>query len=472
MKKIPISLLITALLSTTIVSCGLSSNVKEANEELFEHTIDRKIPVDSCNHEHVLHYDKKVPTLRTPGHIEFYLCCDCYASFYDRNCQQQIENATYGVNNKLDGRYISPVTGVFSLLNENVKKYLSAKEDKDIINALRDYLPYNDQAERTIIWKDNNNGPYTVEVSHTRTFDVIESHVVEETHYVFDTTFVPGEIYYYRVKDMNNNYLLDDLSFKVDDTYPVRTMRIDGMNNVRDIGGWSIEGTNKVKYGMIYRGGNFNNISEKGKETLMGTLGVKTEIDLRTNGTRKIEDSRMSYNKCGMWQYTMIIPDYELWNGDYSGKIGFDEGSPASIKAIFELLADQNNYPVYYHCDAGADRTGTITYLINGLLGVSFEDLTKDFELTTYSIYGNRYRSDVNEETMTFTDSGTYGANLIAAWGKLNEVMQARYGQNNMPLSYAIENYLKTVCEISDSTIQAVKNNLITDVSPGLLESH
>ena len=42
------------------------------------------------------------------------------------------------------------------------------------------------------------------------------------------------------------------------------------------------------------------------------------------------------------------------------------------------------------HCTAGADWTGTVCYLLNALLGVSEKDLMKDFEMTSFSIYGLR----------------------------------------------------------------------------------
>ena len=64
----------------------------------------------------------------------------------------------------------------------------------------------------------------------------------------------------------------------------------------------------------------------------------------------------------------------------------FNSQYQESVKKIFELLADTDNYPIYLHCEGGADRTGVICYLLNALLGVSDEDLLTDFELTSFSI--------------------------------------------------------------------------------------
>ena len=102
-------------------------------------------------------------------------------------------------------------------------------------------------------------------------------------------------------------------------------------------------------------------------------------------------------------------------------------------------------------------------YLLNGLLGVSYEDLTRDFELTTFSAEGNRYRSKLNATEDGFDKSGIYlnnNTNYIA-WNKMNDFMNKKYAQEDGKLSSMIEYYLKTVCLISDQTIQSVKANLL-----------
>jgi protein tyrosine/serine phosphatase len=56
------------------------------------------------------------------------------------------------------------------------------------------------------------------------------------------------------------------------------------------------------------------------------------------------------------------------------------------IPKIFEVLADEANYPLVFHCAIGTDRTGYIAFLINALLGVEEESLYRDY---LFSNYGN-----------------------------------------------------------------------------------
>ena len=415
-----------------------------------------------CHHERLMHYEKLAPTLSKPGHIEYYYCIDCQKCFFDAACNEEVPNTTYGVLDMRDGRYLAPVTGIFSVLNSNLKDYLDAKTDQQTVAALRDKSVQNQQAKKTILWEDNRNAPYYVEVSETRAFVSFETYETSINAFTFEGVLTPGETYYYRIKDASDNYIVNDLSFKVDDSRSLRTITVDGVFNMRDLGGWTAKDGHKIQYGKLYRGSNLASISSVGKETFLGTLGIKTEIDLRGDSpSHDLVDSRLNYLNYPIWMYTTIIPDFTLTYPD-GPTVGFESFQIPNIKNIFETLADDSNYPVYYHCAVGADRTGTISYLICGLLGVDFSDLTKDYEITSFSPAGDRYRSFVTEDD-TFDNSGVYknSDNNWMAWGKMNLVMEAFYGEEGQPLYVAIENYLKEVCGISDATIAAIRRNLL-----------
>lgn len=186
---------------------------------------------------------------------------------------------------------------------------------------------------------------------------------------------------------------------------------------------------------------------------------MKTELDIRySSGSSDYSKSEhpvsgVDYVNLGMGQYDSIIPQSKKYYAT----------SHANFKKTFELLAKKESYPLAFHCTAGADRTGTLAYLVNGLLGVSYEDLCKDFELT--SIYNSkRWRSNIVDGE--FDPSGIMqdDANNYVGFGALHQAMMENYKTSDNSLSGAINNYLKTVCGISQTTLNKVKANLTESI--------
>ena len=63
--------------------------------------------------------------------------------------------------------------------------------------------------------------------------------------------------------------------------------------------------------------------------------------------------------------------------------MGKDSGKAAFTNA-FRVFLDEKNYPIDFHCIAGADRTGSLAFILNALLGVDEEELWRDWEVTAF----------------------------------------------------------------------------------------
>lgn len=160
---------------------------------------------------------------------------------------------------------------------------------------------------------------------------------------------------------------------------PPRWISADGLGNIRDIGGWTAGDDKKIKQGLVYRGCEMEfhyTLLPKGKKVLAGELCIKTDLDLRAEAVDKITSSAIGED-CKL----RLIP-----TGAYAD---FLENKEA-CKEIFSLLASRDNYPFYVHCWGGADRTGTVIFLLSAILGVKREDLFLDYELTSLSVWGER----------------------------------------------------------------------------------
>ena len=165
-----------------------------------------------------------------------------------------------------------------------------------------------------------------------------------------------------------------------------RLLFAEGISNVRDIGGYASSLGGRVRQGMIYRSSEMNfhySITEKGKTTLIEDLGIRTDIDLRgVNGepvSPALDTSLVTWKSFPLAAYAEI----------------FTPEQKELYRQSFELLADKDVFPVMAHCWAGTDRTGTWLYILGALLGIDEGDLMSDYEMSSFSVWGQRSRASV-----------------------------------------------------------------------------
>ena len=187
-----------------------------------------------------------------------------------------------------------------------------------------------------------------------------------------------GEVYYWNVtaKYPKKKVVISD-TFRFRTKPGLRTLKILGVSNVRDMGGWKVEG-GRIKEGLIYRSGNVDAIYPGGKNQIQNDLGIKTDFDLRkagegTAGTTSPLGTDVKYVNLGGVYYNNIIQD---------------ELNYHTLVKEFKVLAYEKNYPILFHCAIGRDRTGTLAFLLMSLLGASKKDMYREYELSNFSIAG------------------------------------------------------------------------------------
>ncbi|MBO4219766.1 MAG: tyrosine-protein phosphatase [Clostridia bacterium] len=187
----------------------------------------------------------------------------------------------------------------------------------------------------------------------------------------------------YFVKVGSGTDASEAVSFSTPDR-PPRLLSIEGVYNVRDAGGWMTGCGRRVKQGVIYRTGELDvhsKITEHGKKQLAG-LGVKTELDVRAPD-----------ESCGS-----VMDDYGIRYVNIPLSAYHDAFHPGVMNAYhdsYRLLLD-NALPIFIHCWGGIDRTGTWIFLLNGMLGVSEDDLLADYEFSGFTVWGKRSRNSDN----------------------------------------------------------------------------
>lgn len=153
-----------------------------------------------------------------------------------------------------------------------------------------------------------------------------------------------------------------------------RMIYMTNVDNVRDLGGWSCDG-GTVKYGLLFRGGEmYGYLTDDGKQQALDMLGILKEIDLR------FASDLNGRTESGFGPTVDMLWVDMTWND-----LSYQKSS-GNIKAIFDPLFDYviANKPTYFHCSAGADRTGVVALLCEAILGVSQSDCDKDYEITSF----------------------------------------------------------------------------------------
>ena len=264
--------------------------------------------------------------------------------------------------------------------NDTVKKYFSeyVKKSSYAYYGKGDQYFMNDVK---LEWRAKNAEYYQVYLSEDKFFRNAEKYLTTKPEYTLQN-LIPNREYYWKVKvTYKNGEQKTSKAYNFATKGSVRAITAEGVSNSRDLGGAKTADGKTIKYGMIYRSANLDSITEKGRKQLR-MLGIKTELDLRGDTLTKspLGDDVKLINIKGAY-----------YVGHFKGiEFGYDENKEYIGYFCDELraCADENNYPMIFHCAIGRDRTGTLSAYLQMLCGVSEEDIYREFEFSNLSYAG------------------------------------------------------------------------------------
>lgn len=268
----------------------------------------------------------------------------------------------------------------------NYYKFITDKYNEDNADA---FAP----TPLTISW-ESTEAPlyYTLDLSTNADMSNAESYVTFGNSVTFEYLFM-GYNYYYQIQAKFEDRIVKSRIFKFKTSYLPRTIYVDNnVSNTRDWGGYLCgDGSMRVKQGIVYRGGALETITAKGKDVMLNKLGIKTDLDVRGDGSTT---SKISPLGAGVNYIETKGPYYSTGTSGINFGTGAltAERQPYKDALVTEIraFANPDNFPIYVHCSLGRDRTGTICFLINALLGVGEEDLYRDYELSMMSYTGTK----------------------------------------------------------------------------------
>lgn len=350
--------------------------------------------------------------------VVFFLCAVFAGVHLDRIVGRVDNQEPVGTQQSTDGKLLVSVPvfdGDVSLVGSAVQAYLTKDEGvtaHDIYNRYKGSEFRLDVGAPVTLTYELKSKPvdYTVtgaEFLLSEQADYSQPMTVETDEKTTQAVFYnlkTGTQYYYRIDIRFANGTTTGVSGQFRTAAGPRLMNVDGVYNMRDVGGWVTADGRVVRQGLLYRGCELDGavaeqytVTKAGIDTLLKDLGIKTDMDLRL-------DSENPYN------IDVLGGNVEhIHYGTPMYTATFEQANQEKMRALFADLADESKYPAYMHCTYGQDRTGTVCYLLGALLGVPQESLLQDYEL---SVLHHGYGADQEMEAFVERVEQLPGATL------------------------------------------------------------
>lgn len=213
-----------------------------------------------------------------------------------------------------------------------------------------------------VSWLSKTKGA-TVRISENSNMSDYTDFETESNTYYFRDLFA-GTDYFYQIISKDRSSVTPITKFTT--AFQPRTIDIFGISNTRDIGGWITEdGTKRIKQGILYRGEGTSKMTEKGMKDFTEKYGIRTDLSLSGSDVSSLLKDKTDVHYCEILTYGNM----------YS----CDQKYLDNFRNALLLLTDESNFPIYFHCYIGRDRTATFAATVLALCGVKKNDIKKEY---------------------------------------------------------------------------------------------
>lgn len=254
-----------------------------------------------------------------------------------------------------------------------------------------------------------------------------------------------------------------------------RVLPLEGGQNFRDLGGYRTGDGRYVKWGLLYRSGAMNGLTDRDFAQLQAR-GIRTVCDFRSTRERAGAPVRWP----GKTKPAVFADDYSM-DRDFGGLMRPDltgEQAAEAMTAAYaqmplrfatqyrrmfgELLAGR--VPLAFNCSAGKDRTGIAAALILTALDVPYATVVEDYLLS------NRYYDPRKGASGTAVDDRT------AAFMKRlpPDALKALIGVDKRYLDAAfttmraqpggLDGYLRNQLGVDAAALKTLRNRYLTRI--------
>ncbi len=165
-----------------------------------------------------------------------------------------------------------------------------------------------------------------------------------------------------------------------------RVIDLEGCFNFRDLGGYPGEGGRVVRWRVLFRSDALHHLTPRDAERVSGELGIRHVLDLRSTGELQAEGRGRLAEEPAHFHH---LPLFDGGVSEEQRRSADDlsladryfmmaEFAKEPIAAVLATVASADG-PAVYHCAAGKDRTGVVSAVLLGLLGVRDEIIVADY---------------------------------------------------------------------------------------------
>ena len=217
-----------------------------------------------------------------------------------------------------------------------------------------------------------------------------------------------------------------------------RRVNLGGCFNFRDLGGYRTDDGRITRYRRLFRSDGLQGLTEADRAEV-AHLSLASVIDLRT------PEERIGQGTARLPATQYLLPMSEVlrrpnggpgWHAEPAriaeAYLSTLEDSVETMREVLAVLTDPSSYPAVVCCSCGVERTGIVTAVVLGLLGVPGDAIVSDFAGSREAVLRRLGRLRFEHPSAVRPELDRYGAGLLGvvpeAMARFIGLLRAEYG--------------------------------------------
>lgn len=198
-----------------------------------------------------------------------------------------------------------------------------------------------------------------------------------------------------------------------------RRVNLRGCFNFRDLGGYPTVDGRRTRWRRLFRSDGLHGLTEADQREV-AELRLAAVVDLRTPD----EVAEQGWARVATTQYHLpvaeVLPSADGTSGSHAEAALVAEsywstlaGSVETVREVLAVLTDPSSYPAVICCSSGVDRTGVVTAVVLGLLGVPDDVMVSDYAASREATLRRIGRMRFEHPSAVRQDVDRYGPGLL-----------------------------------------------------------